>query len=89
MSQININPSDSGDRSTAAGFNMVTALVVLVVVVLLAWLLLAGPFRGTFGGYTTPNRNPPAQQQPVPTAGSNYLPSPAQPSPMQPTPAKP
>jgi hypothetical protein len=80
MSQININPSDSGDRTAAAGLNMVTVLLVLVVLVILGWFLLAGPLRGTFGGGTynpnqpvpqvtaAPNANPPAEPQAKPTA---------------------
>jgi hypothetical protein len=86
MSQINVNPSDSGDRTAAASINMVTVLIVLVVLVVLSWFLFAGPLRGTL--YTTPNQNPPAQQQPAPDTGRPSQPSPApQPSPAaQPSP---
>jgi hypothetical protein len=80
MSQINVNPSDSGDRTAAASINMVTVLIVLVVLVVLSWFLLAGPLRGTFD--TTPNQNPPAQQQPAPDTGQPSQPS--QPNPQPP-----
>ncbi len=68
MNQINVNPEpprrDSGESAVAAGINLITVLVVLGVVVALAALLFAGPFRNVFGGGTTNvNVNPPAKQE--------------------------
>ena len=84
MSQVNVTPpSDSGDRTAAAGINMITVLIVLVVVALLAWFLFTGPLRGTFGGGTNININPPAQQQEQPQQPQQQ---PQQPQPPQPQP---
>ena len=68
MSQINVNPQpprrDNGESAAAAGINLITVLVVLGVVVALAALLFAGPFRNVFGGGTTNvNVNPPPKQE--------------------------
>ncbi len=57
MTQVNVNPppteqrpvetvDTSGDRTTAAGINMVTVVIALVVVVALVWYLLTGPLHG-------------------------------------------
>ncbi len=90
MSQIHIDgPDDGGDRAAAAGINLVTVVIVLLVLIALAWLFFAGPLSGVLGGGTTNiNVNPPAQSQPninvnpniyVPPAGANPgAPAPAQ-----------
>ncbi len=73
MSQINVNDpppttyDTSGDRSAAAGINLITVLIVLAVLAVLAWFLFTGPLRGigsTTSPSTTVNNNPPAQTQP-------------------------
>lgn len=95
MSQININSPDprepvavdsGGDRTAAAGINLITVLVVLVALAILAWFLFTGPLRSVVGGggATNVNVNPPAQQAPNinvnpnvnvnPTAGSSSKP---------------
>ncbi len=48
MSQINVNPEreyvePSGDRTAAAGINLITVLIVLAVLAVLAWFLFTGP----------------------------------------------
>jgi hypothetical protein len=69
VSQVNVNPSgretgDTGDRSAAAGINLITVLIVLAALALVAWFLFTGPLRAVGGGGTTNiNVNPPAQQQ--------------------------
>ena len=90
MSQINVNTPEpiervdtSGDRTAAAGINMVTVLIVLAVLAVIAWYLFTGPLRTmTSGGTTninvnpaptttTINVNPPAQPQaPAPAGGT-------------------
>jgi hypothetical protein len=91
MSQINVNapePMDvhdtSGDRTAAAGINMITVLIVLAVLAVIAWYLFTGPLRAMTGGGTTNvnvnpapttttsiNVNPPAQPQaPAPAGGT-------------------
>ena len=93
MNQINVNPSrepvdvvdTSGDRSAAAGINLVTVLIVLAVLAVVAWYLFTGPLHITGGGSqtninvnpapTTVNVNPPSQPNaPAPnnnTGGNN------------------
>ena len=74
MSQINVNPTqdhvepvDSGDRTAAAGINLITVLVVLVVLAVVAWYLFTGPLRAmSTGGSTTIN-----VQNPAPTVNVN------------------
>jgi hypothetical protein len=86
MSQININgPDDSGDRTAAAGINLISVIIIVLVLAALAWFLFAssGPVH-LFGGPTNINVNPPAQQAP----DINVNPPPQQPAP-QPTPAQP
>jgi HAMP domain-containing protein len=102
MSQINVNapePGDvvgsSGDRSAAAGINLVTVLIVLAVLAVIAWFLFTGPLRSMAGGTTninvnpvpttstTINVNPPSQ----PNTGQN--PAPANQAPANPAPPKP
>jgi hypothetical protein len=90
MSQINVNAPEpaevvdsGGDRTAAAGINMVTVLIVLAVLAVIAWYLFTGPLRavGSSNGQTNINVNPvptsinvnvnqpPAQQQaPAPAA---------------------
>src|SRR6266851_1327989 len=68
MSQININPTHdhvepvdaSGDRTAAAGINLITVLIVLAVLAVIAWYLFTGPLRAmsTSGGQTNINVNP-------------------------------
>src|ERR1700694_1515253 len=98
MSQINVNvpePGDvvdsSGDRSAAAGINLMTVLIVLAVLAVIAWFLFTGPLRSLAGGTTNVNVNP------APTTGAttiNITP-PAQPNapapaaPANPAPANP
>ena len=92
MSQINVNTPervvesvDSGDRTAAAGINLVTVLIVLGVLAVIAWFLFTGPL-GSFGSTTTDgttnvtvnqppttiNVNPPSQPNaPAPGGSSN------------------
>jgi hypothetical protein len=80
MSQINVNPTHdhvepvdtSGDRTAAAGINLITVLIVLAVLAVIAWYLFTGPLRATStsGGQTNINVNPPAQPQ-APAPGGN------------------
>ena len=66
MNQINVNPSGvepvdtSGDRSAAAGINLITVLIVLGVLAIIAWYLFTGPLRsiGSGSGTTNINVNP-------------------------------
>ena len=67
MSQINVNPGHdhtevvdtSGDRSAAAGINLITVLIVLGVLAVIAWYLFTGPLRSMgAGGTTNINVNP-------------------------------
>jgi len=75
MSQVNVNPggppvsSETGDRTSAAGINFATTIIVLAVVVAVIWFLFSGPIGTLFGGGTTninvnTPSNPPAQTQP-------------------------
>jgi hypothetical protein len=90
MNQINVNPSrepvdtvdTSGDRSAAAGINLITVLIVLAVLAVIAWYLFTGPLRAMGGNSTTNinvtnpqpttsvNVNPPSQPN-VPAPGGN------------------
>src|SRR5437868_10482002 len=68
MNQINVNPTHdhvepvdaSGDRTAAAGINMITVLIVLAVLAVIVWYLFTGPLRAmsTSGGQTNINVNP-------------------------------
>lgn len=93
MTDVNINnPQPSDDRSTAAGINMVTVLIVLLIVLVVGWYLMAGPGRGALGrpGVDV-NINPPAQQQPAAPqqqAPSQQAPAQQQPPAQQPAPPK-
>ncbi len=95
MSQINVNAPDpvetvdsSGDRTAAAGINLITVVIVLAVLLVIAWFLFTGPLRSmTSGGTTninvnpaptTVNVNPPAQPN-APAPAGNDPPKPANP----------
>ena len=90
MSQVNVNstppggervePVDtSGDRTAAAGINLITVLIVLAVIAVIAWYLFTGPLRSmSVGGSSTNvnvnpvptvNVNPPGQQPGAPAPG--------------------
>jgi len=68
VNQINVNPArepvdvidTSGDRSAAAGINLITVLIVLAVLAVIAWYLFTGPLRmgGTSSSQTNINVNP-------------------------------
>ena len=76
MSQINVNPpaGDGGDRTGAAGINLITVVIVLLVLLAVAYFLFTS---GIFGGRTTNvNVNPPAKGTGSPFSlidGSNDL----------------
>jgi hypothetical protein len=75
MSQVNVNPGGSpvpeetSDRTSSAGINFATMLIVLAIVVAVLWFLFSGPLGTMFRGgdaninVNTPG-NPPAQTQP-------------------------
>jgi hypothetical protein len=78
VSQINVNapppsvePVDSGDRSAAAGINMITVLIVLGVLAVIAWYLFTGPLRSIGSGTTNVNVNPPGQPTTTTTINVN------------------
>jgi hypothetical protein len=84
MSQINVNPpptethhiesvDTSGDRSAAAGINLITVVIVLAVLAVIAWYLFTGPLRAIGGSGTTVNLNTPPQ--PAPTVNINVNPA--------------
>ena len=85
MSQINVNspptvePVDSGDRSAAAGINLITVVIVLGVLAIIAWYLFTGPLHsvGSAGsGQTNVNVQPPQTTVNVqPPSGSNPPPA--------------
>jgi hypothetical protein len=83
VSQINVNPGhdhvdvvdSSGDRTAAAGINLITVLIVLGVLAVIAWYLFTGPLRSVGGGTTNINVNP----APAPTTVINVNP-PSQPN---------
>ena len=58
MSQINITPPADGDRTGAAGVNLIAVLIGGVVLLALLWFL----FTGGFGGSAAPPANPSAPQ---------------------------
>jgi hypothetical protein len=90
MNQINVNPGrepvdtvdTSGDRTAAAGINLITVLIVLAVLAVIAWYLFTGPLRLGAGNSTTNinvtnpqpttsvNVNPPSQPN-APAPGGN------------------
>src|SRR3954452_24947347 len=69
MSQINVTPppsvepvDSSGDRTAAAGINLITVVIVLGVLAIIAWYLFTGPLRGigsASSGQTNVNVHPP------------------------------
>jgi cytoskeletal protein RodZ len=81
MNQINVNPSrepvdvvdTSGDRSAAAGINLITVLIVLAVLAVIAWYLFTGPLHVGGSSSTTVNvQNPaPTVQVNVPSQSNN------------------
>jgi hypothetical protein len=79
VTQLNVNTpaTDSGgDRSAAAGINLVTVLIVLAVLAVVVWFLVTGPLQAlTSGGGPTVNVNAPAQQQ-APNVNVNVPPPP-------------
>ena len=104
MNQINVNPpgsvepvDTSGDRSAAAGINLITVLIVLGVLAIIAWYLFTGPLRSIGGAGTgttnvnvnpaptTINVNPPSNSAPSGGTGNNTQPS----NNTQPAPSKP
>ena len=96
MSQINVNapppslePADSGDRSAAAGINMITVLIVLGVLAVIAWYLFTGPLRSIGSGTTNVNVSPAGQPTTTTTINVNPPAAPANPAPANPAPAKP
>jgi multidrug resistance efflux pump len=65
MSQVNVNPSDRGDRSGAAVINLVTVLIVVAVLLVVGWwLFTAGPF-GAGTRDVNVNVNVPKVEQPA------------------------
>lgn len=84
MTQLNVNESPSvsrsgGDRTAAAGINLVTVLIVLAVLAVVGWFLVTGPLQSLTGGTTTVNVNQPAQPQ-APNVNVNVpAPPPAKP----------
>jgi len=64
VSQVNVNVPEpvetrsSGDRSAAAGINLITVLIVLGVLAVIAWYLFTGPLRTMGSTDTTVNINP-------------------------------
>jgi hypothetical protein len=103
VNQINVNPpgaepvDTSGDRTAAAGLNLITVLIVLGVLAIIAWYLFTGPLRsiGSSSGTTninvnpaptTVNVNPPsAPNNPAPGgSGNNNPPSNTNPAPSKP-----
>ena len=96
MSQINVNPpsvepvDSSGDRTAAAGINLITVVIVLAVLAIIAWYLFTGPLRAmtsSAGGTTNINVNPapttvninPPANNPPPGGGNTGNPPPAKP----------
>jgi hypothetical protein len=97
VSQINVNPPpsvervepvDSGDRTAAAGINLITVVIVLGVLAIIAWYLFTGPLRSLgAGGTTNVNVNPapapttsvnvnvPSAPNPAPSGGNNTAPA--------------
>jgi hypothetical protein len=86
MSQINVNAPEpiadtGGDRSAAAGINLITVLIVLAVLAVIAWYLFTGPLR-SFGAGGTTNVN----VNPAPTTTTNINVNPPS-APQAPAPA--
>jgi len=85
VSQINVNapppsiePVDTGgDRSAAAGINLITVLIVLGVLAVIAWYLFTGPLRSIGSGTTNVNVNPAGQPTTTTTINVNPPSAPA------------
>lgn len=83
MSQINVNPPpsvepvDSGDRTAAAGINLITVVIVLGVLAIIAWYLFTGPLRSIGGGTTNVNVNPPSAPTTTVNINAPSAPNPA------------
>jgi cytoskeletal protein RodZ len=82
MSQINVNTpepvSTSGDRTAAAGINLITVLVVLGVLAVVAWYLFTGPLHSMSGpSDTTVNVNTPPSTINVNPPSAPAAPAPA------------
>ena len=83
MNQINVNPGrepvdvvdTSGDRTAAAGINLITVLIVLAVLAVIVWYLFTGPLHAITSGNSTTNIN---VTNPQPTTSVNVNP-PSQP----------
>ncbi len=97
MSQVNVNPppsvdpvDTSGDRTAAAGINLITVVIVLAVLAIIAWYLFTGPLRAISSGAgsttnvnvnpapTAVNINPPANNT-APGGNTNPTPAPGKP----------
>ena len=75
MGQVNVNrPTDTGDRTAAAGINLIGVLIGLVVLVALVAFLFMGMGRGSNTGGTG---SQPAQQPQQPAPNININPPPA------------
>jgi hypothetical protein len=106
VSQINLHPTEhaetvdtSGDRSAAAGINLITVLIVLGVLAVIAWYLFTGPLSMNSGSSTTNinvnpapttvNVNPPSQPNaPAPPSNPGNT-APGNTAPGNPPPSKP
>src|SRR5579864_5704626 len=86
MNQINVNPSrepvdvvdTSGDRSAAAGINLITVLIVLAVLAVIVWYLFTGPLHAiTGGGSTNINVNTPPSTGQVNQSSQPNAPAPS------------
>ncbi|MBV8084404.1 MAG: hypothetical protein JO247_06275 [Chloroflexi bacterium] len=89
MSQVNVNPGggpvyDSGDRTAAAGMNLLAVILIIAVIVaiaVVAWGATAGHwFTGTTTTTGGSNTTTISQSQPASPAGNvtvNTAPSPA------------
>ena len=83
MSQINVNApppvvkESGGDRTAAAGINMITVLIVLAVLAVVAWYLFTGPLRGLTSGTATTGPNVTVNTPPPPAPVVNVNPPPA------------
>jgi hypothetical protein len=98
VSQVNVNPptsvdpvDTSGDRTAAAGINLITVVIVLAVLAIIAWYLFTGPLRAISsgaGGTTNVNVNPapttsvninPPSNNTAPGSGNQQPPAPGKP----------
>jgi hypothetical protein len=85
VSQVNVNPppvepvDTTGDRTAAAGINLITVIIVLGVLAIIAWYLFTGPLRSVGSGTSTTNVN--VNPAPAPTAVNVNPPSAPNPAP--------